>query len=211
MASGDLTTLADVKAWLQTGQNAFPTTDDALLTRLITAVSQYIQEWLNRRLAMTDYTELRDGTGGQTLQFGCFPVTAVASLTIDGQPVPPRAPSSRAAGYSFSSTQLSVCGYEFNRGSQNVAIAYTAGYPSTPPEIAQACIELVSVRYRERTRIGEVSRSLGGGETVSYSQKGLTDGVKILLQQYRLVAPVSATFPTVAPIGADAALLSGIL
>ena len=24
MAFGDLTTLADVKAWLQTGQNAFP-------------------------------------------------------------------------------------------------------------------------------------------------------------------------------------------
>jgi hypothetical protein len=44
---GDLTTLADVKAWLQTGQSAFPATDDALLTRLITAASQFIQTWLN--------------------------------------------------------------------------------------------------------------------------------------------------------------------
>jgi hypothetical protein len=31
MAYGDLTTPADVKAWLQTGQNPFPVTDDALL------------------------------------------------------------------------------------------------------------------------------------------------------------------------------------
>ena len=30
MAFGDLTTLADVKAWLQTGQAAFPDTDDGL-------------------------------------------------------------------------------------------------------------------------------------------------------------------------------------
>jgi len=210
MASGDLATLADVKAWLQTGQSAFPTTDDALLVRLITAVSQYIQTWLNRRLATTDYLEVRDGAGGQKLQFGCFPVVAVLSLTIDGQPVA-RAPSSLAAGYSFSSTQLSVRSYRFNRGTQNIAVAYTAGYPTTPPEIAQACIELVSLRYRERTRIGEVSRSLGGAETVSYSQKDLSEAIKTLLQQYRLVAPVSAIFPAVAPTGVEAAIVSGVL
>ena len=51
MAFGDLTTLADVKAWLQTGQAAFPATDDALLTRLVVAASQYIQTWLNRQIS----------------------------------------------------------------------------------------------------------------------------------------------------------------
>ena len=45
----DLTTLADVKAWLQTGQSSFPATDDAMLTRLITAASRYIQTWLKDR------------------------------------------------------------------------------------------------------------------------------------------------------------------
>jgi hypothetical protein len=123
----------------------------------------------------------------------------------------PRAPPSLAAGYSFSSTQLSVRGYKFSRGTQNIAIAYTAGYPTTPPEIAQACIELVSLRYRERTRIGEVSRSLGGAETVSYSQKDLSDAIKTLLLQYRLVAPVSAIIPALAPNGVEAAVVSGVL
>src|SRR5215475_696282 len=60
MAFGDLTTLADVKAWLQTGQSAFPSTDDALLTRLITAASQLIQTWLNRKIALQDWIEVRD-------------------------------------------------------------------------------------------------------------------------------------------------------
>ena len=210
MAFEDLTTLADVKAWLQTGQAALPTTDDALLTRLVSAASQYIQTWLNRQIASADYLEIRDGTGGQRLQFACFPVTAVLSLTIDGQDVP-AAPSFNAAGYRFSSTQLSIRGYRFKRGAQNVVIAYTAGYSTTPPEVAQACIELVSLRYRERTRIGEISRSLGGAETVSYAQKDMSDATKTLLQQYRLVAPIAAIQPPPAATGIDAALVSGVL
>jgi hypothetical protein len=64
MALGDLTTLADVKTWLQTGHNAFPVTDDALLTRLVTSASEYIQSWLNRSIALADYFEMREGTGG---------------------------------------------------------------------------------------------------------------------------------------------------
>jgi hypothetical protein len=76
-----------------------------------------------------------------------------------------------------------------------VAIAYTAGYSTTPPEVAQACIELVALRYRERTRIGEVSRSLGGAETVAYAQKDVSDAIKTLLQRYRLVSPITAVQP----------------
>ena len=201
MAFGDLTTLADVKAWLQTGQAAFPATDDALLTRLITAASQYIQTWLNRQISLANYLETRDGIGGHRLQFASFPVSAVQSLTIDGQVVP-AAPSSMAAGYTFSPTQLSVRGYRFNHGAQNVVIAYTAGYSTTPPDVAQACIELVALRYRERTRIGEVSRSLGGAETVTYAQKDMSDAIKTLLQQYRLVAPIAAVQPVPAVTGA---------
>ena len=58
-------------------------------------------------------------------------------------------------------------GYVFTRRAQNVVVTYTAGYDTVPPDIAQACIELVCQRYRERTRIGEVSKALGGGETVT--------------------------------------------
>jgi Phage gp6-like head-tail connector protein len=215
MAYGDLTTLADVKAWLQTGQSVFPPTDDAMLTRLITAASQYIQTWLNRRIATADYVEVRDGTGGQHLQFGCFPVVAVLSLTIDGISIPsapPPAPSTGlTAGYVFSPTQLSVRGYYFTRRVQNVVFSYTAGYPATPPEIAQACIELVALRYRERTRIGEVSKAVGGGETVIYSQKDMSSPIATLLQQYRVVAPTAAYAVMMAPTATDPVILVGAL
>jgi hypothetical protein len=206
VAFGDLTTLADVKAWLQTGQAGFPASDDPLLTRLITAASQYIQTWLNRQIALADYLETRDGTGGHRMQFACFPVSAMLSLTIDGKAVP-AAPSITAAGYSFSPTQLSVRGYRFNHGAQNVVVAYAAGYSTIPPEVAQACIELVALRYRERTRIGEVSRSLGGAETVAYAQKDMSDAIKTLLQQYRLVSPIAAILPIPAATGSVATII----
>jgi Phage gp6-like head-tail connector protein len=210
VAFGDFTTLSDVKAWLQNGQSSFPTTDDALLSRLITAASQYIQTWLNRQIPLADYVEVRDGTGGHRLQFGCFPVVTIQSLTVDGQMIP-QAASICAAGYSFSASQLSVRGYKFCRGAQNVVIAYTAGYATIPPDIAQACIDLVALRYRERTRIGEISESFGGIETVSFSQKDLSDSIKTLLQQYRLVSPIIAIRPMVASTGVDPAIVSGVL
>jgi gp6-like head-tail connector protein len=90
MAFGDLTTLGDVKSWLQTGQTAFPATDDALLTRMITAASQFIQTWLNRQIALQDWIETRDGLGSAfgpsdvRYQFAEFPVTGVNRVVVDG-------------------------------------------------------------------------------------------------------------------------------
>jgi hypothetical protein len=207
MPYGDLTTLADVKAWLQTGQAAFPTTDDALLSRLITAASQFIQTWLNRPIAQADYLEVRDGTGGSRLQFAVFPVTSVFSLTIDGIAIPPSA-DPRAAGYTYSATELALRGYIFTRRAQNVAFFYTAGFAAIPPEIAQACIELVALRYRERSRTGEVSKALGNGETVTYSQGDMSASIATLLAEYRAVAPTSGVQPRLAPTATDAAILA---
>ena len=225
---GDLTTLADVKAWLQTGQSAFPATDDALLTRLITAASQFIQTWLNRHIASQDWIEIRDGLGSGLgpydvrYQFTAFPVSAVSLVVVDGVTIPPITvfPSGQPgvvvvnnfatqAGYLFTPTQLVIRGYAVPRKAGCVTLQYTAGYAVTPPDLAQACIELVALRYRERSRISEVARAIGGGETVSYSQKDMTDSIKTLIQQYRMVAPTTG-YLMPAPAQTDAVTLAGV-
>jgi hypothetical protein len=212
MAFGDLCQLSDVTAWLQTGQNPFPTVDDALLTRLVTAASQFIRTWLQRQIAVTDWIEIRDGNGGQRLAFANFPVTQVWSLSIDGLTIPPSPPGGGfGAGYVFSPTELALRGYVFTRRAQNVSVTYTAGYASVPPDIAQACIELVCQRYRERARIGEVSKALISGETVTYSQKDMSDDVMTLLSQYRAVAPASGFARVMAPTATDPAILAAAL
>ena len=212
MDYGDLTTLADVTAWLQTGQNPFPSVDDALLTRLISAASGFIQSWLGRSILSADWIEIRDGTGGQRLAFANFPVNAVLSLAIDGIVIPP-APDGGGfgAGYVFSPTELALRGYVFSRRAQNVVVTYTAGYASVPLDIAQACIELVAQRYRERSRVGEVSKALMSGETVTFSQKDMSDDVKTLLAEYRAVAPVSGFARMLAPTATDPATVAAAL
>ena len=216
MAFGDLTTLGDVKSWLQTGQNAFPTTDDALLTRLITAASQLIQTWLNRQIISQDWIEARDGLGNVLgpsdvrYQFAAFPVTAVSRVLVDGiviPAIPTPAQSATAAvgamaaqsGYLFTPTQLVIRGYAVPRKAGCVSMQYTAGYAVPPADLSQACIELVALRYRERGRIGEVTKAIGGGQTVSYSQKDMSDSIKSLIQQYRRVAPIAGSLISVSP------------
>lgn len=180
----DLTTLANVKAWA----NVKTTDDDALLTRLISAASEYIQTWLNRSFASQAYNEVRDGNGNCRMVFAESPVTAVSSLVVNGRPIPASAGFGQA-GYSFDKTMLKLTGYTFERGIGNVLISYTAGYAATPPEIEQACIDLISLRYKERDRIGHQSKSLAG-ETVTFFIKDMPDSVQTILNNYRKVIPL---------------------
>ncbi len=181
MAQGDLTTLANVKGWLSPPLTAAG--DDALLTRLITAASQFIQTWLGRTIALQAYSESRDGDGTRKLALANTPVTAVSALTVDGIAIPP-APDALTPGFVFSPTLLYLQAFRFTRGVQNVAIAYSAGFAATPPELEQACIELVVLRYKERDRIGHVSKSIAG-ETVTFTQKDFPADVLTILNNYR--------------------------
>lgn len=185
MASGDLTTLANVKQWV----NVSGTGDDGLLTRLITSVSNFIQTWLNRTMASVAYTETYDGSGGVRQMTVNFPVTAVSSVTVDGSAIP-QSTGVTVPGYTFDLYGLVMRGsYRFARGQQNVVISYTAGYATLPVEIEQAAIELVSLRYAERRRPGVSSQNIGG-ETVTYREVGMTDSISALLIQYKKVVPV---------------------
>lgn len=187
MATGDLTTLDNVKAWFSPPLST--TADDTNLTRLITAASQFIQTWLNRTIAQTTYTETRNGDDGTQLFLRNRPVTAVSSVTVNGQSIAASNPPPLADGFLFDDTSVYLVGKSFVRGRQNVTVQYTAGFAATPPEIEQACIELVVTRHKERDRVGQVSKNLSG-EVVAFSQKDMPADVQTLLNQYRSVAPV---------------------
>ncbi len=178
----NLTTIGNVKEWL--GLDSCD--DDALLTRMVSALSRYIQSWLNRDLLTASYSETRDGSGSRKIMMSNYPVTAVSSLTIDGLAIP-QAVDSRGSGFMITPNLIVlVGGYAFTQGMQNVVISYTAGFAVTPPELEQACIELIAMRYKERDRIGQVSKSIGG-ETVTFSQKDFPADVLTILNNYKKV------------------------
>lgn len=78
--------------------------------------------------------------------------------------------------------------YTFNAADEGVAVLVSYSY--TPSDLVAAVMEIVGERYRYMARIGETSRSLAGQETAAFSQKDLTDFVRMLLNPYKRVAPV---------------------
>ena len=179
----DLTTLANVKAWMAITGSA----DDALLSRLITAASAYIESWLNRRFAIATYSELRDGSGADSICVKNYPIISVQNVTINGVPIV-AASDPQGIGYLVNEpgTAIYLRGYAFLRDRLNVSLTYTAGFSAIPPDIEQACIDLISLRYKERDRIGQVSKSLAG-ETVTFSQRDLSETTRTLLNNYKRV------------------------
>lgn len=193
----DLATLDAVKAWLPA--MATVATDDGLLASLITAASQFVASYCNRGPFLSiPYVDLADGNGRAWMLLRQWPVTAVSSLVL-GEPgghqttiVEAEArpgfllePPLPAGG----NQRLTLIQGVFPRGRSNVQVAYTAGYATPPPAVAQAVIELAGERYRARDRIGMASKTLGGQETTSFSQADMNATIKALLSSYRRLVP----------------------
>ncbi len=142
MAASDLAALADVKSWLS-GSSGIGASDDALLARLITDVSGAIAAYLGRpSLIPHAFAERLDGDGKTRLYLRHYPVLAITSLVIGHQAIAPVATpaagdASYANGYLLEPWDglppgrlqaLDVFGTCFDKGRQNVAVSYRAGY-----------------------------------------------------------------------------------
>ena len=117
-----------------------------------------------------------------------YPVTAVSSVTV-GLTSIPMSSGYGQPGYAFDSRGVTLTGYCFDRDIMNVTINYTAGYATVPLELEQACIELISLRYRERDRIGHTSKSIQG-ETTAFMVKDMPPSVLTILNNYKKVVPL---------------------
>ena len=186
MAAGDLTVLADAKLWL----GIVPNTDDATLTRLITAASVFVANYVGRSIPSQAYVERRNGSGGRVMVTKNRPITAVSSLVIDSKSIPLSADNAvLQSGYGFDDSKIWLVGYSFSHAIGNVVLSYTAGYTTVPLDVAQACIDLVALKYRGKGRIGETSKNING-MVVSYSTKDMTDEIRVVLDNYKQVAIV---------------------
>lgn len=63
-------------------------------------------------------------------------------------------------------------------------------YDFTPFDVSFAVTELIGEWYRRKDRIGQLSKTLGGQETVTFSQKDMSDSIKTALQTYKNVVPI---------------------
>lgn len=187
MATGDLTTVAAVRAWLDLKNDA----SDALLAQLITAASSFVQDSiLQRTLAATAYVENYRGTGADTMLVRQFPIVSVASIAFSGRTITAAAAGNPPSnGFMFDGQELWLPGDRFPYR-EIVTVSYTAGYAAIPAVIAQAANELVGEAFKRRDRIGQSTKSLGGNETVSFDMKDMNATTKKALLAFQSVAPV---------------------
>jgi len=193
MASLDLTTLPNVKGWL----NISNTNNDALLSRLISSASQFAESWCSRQFNVATYTENRNGLGGTVMMLLNQPITAVTSVTINGIMIPPQPPFSATftstggvpGGYVFDDKRIMLYGWSFCRGFQNVQIVYTAGFATAPYDLEQAVIDIVGEWFKYRDRIGKVSEGIEG-QAIMFTQAQVPPRALAVLQTYRQVTPI---------------------
>lgn len=177
----DFTTLANAKEYLRiTG-----TADDDMITRIITAASQLMIKYMNRDILAADYTERFNGTGNNFHVFGNYPVNSVSFVYVDDIPIMP-AITDNSAGYTFDDEQLVLNGAVFYKGRINCKVVYNAGFTEVPSEIEQACLELVSFKYKQIEHIDQGSKVVAG-ENVSFIVKDIAPFIKVILNNYKKV------------------------
>lgn len=143
MAS-NLTTLANLKAWLGIPSNV--TSDDAFLNLLIKSTSQAVMTYLMRSsLYKKTYTnEIYDGKQTTRIYLKNWPVLSVSGLVIGNQTVQPfpvsvlpNPTTACGTGYVIDAWDGTLPGYPqalslrslyYPMGNSNVAVTYAAGY-----------------------------------------------------------------------------------
>lgn len=200
MATGDLTTLSAVKAYL--GIEIGETEGDKLLNSLISSESARFVGLVGRDIAQKTYTETFDGndprirarpvltpfptsTMGASPMIGTvgwafnplqFPIISITSLTINGTAVPVR-PSLDGDGYVIiENRRIELVGYSFTTGVGNATLVYVAGYATIPADVDRAVAQMVAFEFRKRDRLGQRSKSVGG-ETISFVDDWLPEEV----------------------------------
>lgn len=168
---------------------------DALLSSLIAGASGLFYQLTSRKILLAadpanPKTEVRDGNGfGQnrivTLD---FPIVSVGSVTVDGTAID-ASPAFNQRGYVVDGLGESIALRQacFIEGIANVELVYTAGYAADSAEaaaISDAVTILVAQKYKRLSHIDEVSQSLNGQITASFSMKDVPAEVQTVIDRF---------------------------
>lgn len=196
MAAGDLVTLVDALARVGLQQD-----EGDAVARLVAATSAQIARWLGYDPTSRTYARRFHGRGRTALLLPDRPVTAVASVTVDGVAVP-----AGPTGFVLDERGVYLAGGgRFARGAMNVAITYTAGFDPVPADLQAACLDWLASTWAAgqddergpgvvQVRAGDTERryQADGGALTDLGRGGvvpLPPSVYAALAPYRRVAP----------------------
>jgi hypothetical protein len=199
----DLTTIWDVKAWLQIPLSN--TDDDGIIQELISGFSQYV---LNRTgvasfNSIQTYIETYDGNNNSRLFLRNFPIISLTKVQVGSYSVPlstsittpgifidqlGRSIAFRNSGFGFM-VPTGIYPYAFIGGTGNIQVTYQAGYQQVPYDLAEACMKAVAIYYRRKDWIDLDSKALassgGGSGNTKYRSWALPSEIERVLTFYQ--------------------------
>lgn len=104
-----------------------------------------------------------------------FAATGIALVLVDDAPMAGQYAVDESGVYTFAAADTGT--------------KILMDYSYVPAALEQATKELVGERYRIKDRIGIVTQSVAGRETVTYSQKDMNSFIASLLRTFRRVTP----------------------
>lgn len=217
MGMYDLTTLQACKLWLGYDD----TKNDIVVSSEIPRVSSMIMGFLNGpAFVKTTRTDIYNGKNTSRLTLRNSPVLAVSNLTIGTTVIPPNPTPPVGAGFLLEPWDgsvpariqaLSLNGYNFYQGSQNISVTYTTGYVQTetqtigptlqltPLQASGICVADAGVTYVNGTPLVAVaatpavgqyippSPTAGSAGALSYYQFNATDAGQAVVLSYSFV------------------------
>jgi hypothetical protein len=208
----DLTTLAAVKAWIQTTNSG----DDQIIQDAITGFSLYVLHQTSRGNAdgsvpvaspfnsVVSYDEFYDGNGNNILPLNNWPIVAVSSVNDSGLALSP-SNGLTGAGYVIDQSKKFLvlrCGgsaypqrsgrygspYNYRAGwslgTQNIEVKYTAGFAATPFDLEMMARQVVSRTYKSRQAIGQKTQAMAAGAGTIVWNWDMSDQDKKVIQYY---------------------------
>lgn len=181
---GDLTTLALTKAMLGISGS----TEDTILTRLVSSVSARMERYIGRTITSATYTaEIVDSVGQTRIQLRQYPITSVTTVVEDGTTL-------SASDYTTDANvgqliRLSgTTEIPWASGSRIITVTYVAGYSTVPKDLEDAATQQAAHEWQKSKaggfRLMEGGQQIGPG-TTTYVVAPWVPGAEEVLKQYR--------------------------
>jgi hypothetical protein len=117
-----------------------------------------------------------DDQGQWTKNFGVISAGGITYVQVDDDPV---------AGQ-YTVDEWGVYGF----AKDDVGVTVLVDYSFVPWDLSQAVLEMIGETFRRKDRIGVLSKTLAGQETVTFDRSGMSDALKLQFQAYLNVVPV---------------------
>jgi hypothetical protein len=184
----------DVKMWVEGLHNTAK--QDALLSQLITMVSDRIEQYCNREFEYAaTITEQHDSDGAHDyIIVRRPPIATVASLYNDPDLAFGSGTLVAAADYTAytdGSGIVQLLGGKFMKGFRSVKVTYAGGYTyqTLPASLKEACILQTVTLFKRREQADLVSVSGAGGSISKFEPLQLIEEVRQAIDPFVLYRP----------------------